>query len=127
MRAFKSAYDVWSASRKPFLAATPAPVEDAQMLRAFSVTLRNVSDAEARLDFDLYLDSESSRHLNSTRTLKQLQPVIRIHLHRRLHALLRRHTECPQEIPVHVAFALHGVAGEQAVERSFISGGERCA
>lgn len=47
-------YDWWAARQRQFLAPTLDPFEDPQMLRAFSVTLKNVSDTRLRLD-EIYI------------------------------------------------------------------------
>jgi hypothetical protein len=46
----KPAFDWWSGRRQPFLAPTLEPFHDPQMLRAFSVTLKNVSSVRIRLE-----------------------------------------------------------------------------
>jgi hypothetical protein len=45
----KPVLDWWSSLRKPFLAPTLEHFSDPQMLRAFSVTLRNVSSVKIQL------------------------------------------------------------------------------
>jgi hypothetical protein len=46
----KPALDWWSSRRQPFLAPTLEPFNDPQMLRAFSITLKNVSSVRIRLE-----------------------------------------------------------------------------
>jgi hypothetical protein len=46
----KPAFDWWSSRRQPFLGPTLEPFNDRQMLRAFSVTLKNVSSVRIRLE-----------------------------------------------------------------------------
>ena len=46
----KPAFDWWSSRRQPFLAPTLEHFDDPQMLRAFSVTLKNVSSVRIRLE-----------------------------------------------------------------------------
>lgn len=46
----KPALDWWSRRSPQFLATTLEPFSDSQMLRAFSVTLKNVSSVRIRLD-----------------------------------------------------------------------------
>lgn len=46
----KPVFDWWSSRRQPFLAPTLEPFNDPQMLRAFSVTLKNVSPVRIQLE-----------------------------------------------------------------------------
>jgi hypothetical protein len=46
----KPAFDWWSSRRQPFLAPTLEPFNDPQMLRAFSVALKNASSVRIRLE-----------------------------------------------------------------------------
>jgi len=46
----KPAFDWWSSRRQPLLAPTLEPFNNPQMLRAFSVTLKNVSSVRIRLE-----------------------------------------------------------------------------
>jgi hypothetical protein len=47
-------YDWWKAQHKPLLAPTLEPFDDPTMLRAFTVTLLNISDIKIRLD-DIFI------------------------------------------------------------------------